>query len=200
MSVDALHSERRSSSVVLGATRGGRWFMYLGFSPIVMAVTITALVWGTRGMAIGLALEALVWLGVLRIVHREIEFRSDGIRYRGQFFEQWFPSAFVRHLRFDDTGRKFVIWLPDGSVRIAGVPDFYFGPYKAARRQAIRDVVASRVDADYARGSGTTPERIPLRSGAPGRPTLRLAPLNVTEWVWLVSWVIFIAVFVVFGH
>jgi hypothetical protein len=188
------------SPVVLRATPGGRWFMFLGFSPVLFGITMTALVWGMRSMALPLAMAALIWMVVLRIVHREIEFSSEGIRYRGDFFEHWFPSEFVRHLRFDDTGRKSVIWLPDGSVRILGVPDFYYGPHKAERRQAVRDMVADRVDADYARTSGTSPVRLPRQLGASGRPTRRFARLNATEWVWLVLWLTFIALFLVFSH
>ena len=190
----------KASSVLLRSTSGGRWLMYLGFAPILTAILITAMVSGARGGAAAVAMDTVIWLTIVRLVNREVEFGPDGIRYRADIRETWYPSEVVRHLAILDGGRKFTIWMYDESVRIGGISDFYYGPGKAKRRTAVRDRVAKTVDAEYARASTSGFPISPLPLGETRlSPTWKIAPLNTTEWVWLSLWVTVIALFLIFG-
>ncbi len=160
-------------------------------------IGITSILHGEQSDAVGVVVAGAGWLAYLRLFAQRLEFRADGITYRGAILEYSFPRRSVDRVSVQRGGRSARLDLADGVPFRAQVLDWIW----SARASTTRHEVAARVREIPGRSFEVSESAVPdpgrwrfpdVTSGelTLARPSHAFAPLRLVETAWIVITVV----------
>ena len=164
-----------------GSLRALLWIVFWTW-PI--AVGIDGLSSNSAAAAVVIALAGISGLAVLRGVHQQIVYRTEGVAFRDMYVIRVVKSEQIRSGWLECGGSVLVLLFNDGSFARFDAGDWRYGSDLRERREALLATIAGAFGSSYVGALGLEPGALGTRA----RPALRrdmhvrLAPLLPSEW------------------
>lgn len=197
---------RAASGVEVSSPRGLRATIFAFLAPLCGWLAYTSFDSGRKSDAMGVLLAGGAWFAFLRLFAQRLEYRSDGISFRGAIFEYAFPGRAVERVALQRAGLSARLDLADGSPFRAEIPDWNWSAHRNARRAAVAASIRAIPRRPYEVTEIPAPDagrwRYPTVSENEIdalRPTHGVAPLRIIETGWIALTVVATLALAVFG-
>jgi hypothetical protein len=197
---------RSASRVEVASSWGLKVTIFVFLAPLCAWFAYTSFESGRQTDAFGVLLAGCAWFAFLRLFSQRLEYRSDGISFRGAIFEYTFPGRAVERVALLRAGRSARLDLADGSPFRAEILDWNWSPRAKSRRAAIAASIRAIPRRPYEVSEMPVPDagrwRYPTATEheiEALRPTHAVAPLSVIETAWIALTVIATAALAIFG-